>query len=550
MTPKSHRVPACAVVVLGILLALLTTPVQAQAKRPREEFEPPDGKALVLIGGEWHDEVGTYRKLTGDTPAGTKLWYEFVDAKCDYFLHCARNNCPPGGILFVESVLANITKGDLRPYIRGDFDDRIIALGKEIKSCGKPVFFGIGGEFDHPDKGWPNRYTPEEFVAAYRHIHDLWASKGVANVAYVWHTSNLGPESLQKEFDRRDLGETMRFWPGDDYVDWIGASVYWPEQFDRLRLVADLARRKGKPLMVAEGSFASMDGRGPRSYEEWHGPFLALCERARVKAIAYNNFNDFPTLGIFKDSNFDKLPKDVSRKWGQAMKRSFYMHASPELYERIGFVAGQSVLVAGGAPGPGNKAIEPSESLLNGKDLAGWRAIVKDGDAQAEDEFSITTTGVLALRGRHEGYLRTEKSYGDLVLSFEWRFPKNGKMTGSGSGVLLGLGEEDGWLSHGFEVQIASRNCGDLWVYDGYRFDGQATEGRFGRVQKMVGAEKPIGEWNTYEVRCEGRRIRITLNGKVVNEATSDRPISGKIGLISQGTEIEFRDFRLKQGRR
>ena len=30
-------------------------------------------------------------KLTGDTPAGTKLWYEFADAKCDYFRHCVRN---------------------------------------------------------------------------------------------------------------------------------------------------------------------------------------------------------------------------------------------------------------------------------------------------------------------------------------------------------------------------------------------------------------------------------------------------------------------------
>jgi hypothetical protein len=100
------------------------------------------------------------------------------------------------------------------------------------------------------------------------------------------------------------------------------------------------------------------------------------------------------------------------------------------------------------------------------------------------------------------------------------------------------------------EIQIASRNCGDLWVYDAQRFDGQHSEGRFGRVLKKLGNEKPIGEWNTYDIRCEGRKIGVTLNGKVVNEATSDRPIRGKIGLISQGTEVEFRDVRLRTIRR
>jgi hypothetical protein len=280
-------------------------------------------------------------------------------------------------------------------------------------------------------------------------------------------------------------------------------------------------------------------------WEDWHGPFLRNCQSLGVKVICYNNWREPPTDRIFHNSAFDRMPKSIAVAWGRAMRAPTYLHASPELYDRIGFTVGRGDEINRRNTGFSKNEIDSRKAIFNGKDLSGWTSFLKNGDAQADDEFSINSSGVLALRGRHEGYLKTEKSFQDFVLSFDWRFPQGGKLTGSGSGVLLGLGDDDGWLSQGFEVQIASRNCGDLWIYDGFRFDGQRTEGRFGRVHKRLGNEKPIGEWNAYEIRCEGRKAVVKLNGKIVNEATSDRTITGRIGLISQGTEVEFRDVRL-----
>ena len=535
-------------------MALLATQAEAQSNRPRAKFEPPDGKCLVFVGAGWDDEMPTYRRMTGDSPFGAKFFFFPDDPTCAYFWHNARKNCPPGGGLLIEYGLPYTTKGDLGPILRGDYDEAITNLGNAIKEWGGQVYFDIGYEFDHPDPSWPHRYTPLEFVRAYRKLHDKWDALGVKNVAYVWHTANETPETTWSQFHRRDLMRTEDFWPGDKYVDWVGASLYWEDQYRHFPAVANFAKNKGKPLMICESGLGTKEHDKPvRTFEDWHGPFLRFCERHDVKAIGYNNFPDEPRVAPpFRKSSFGLMPEEIVLGWSKEMKRDRYLHIpiDPADVQNSGKVVGS---VEG--PGMRGKAVasppKPGGPLLNGKDLAGWTAIFKDGDAQADDEFSITSKGVLALRrARHEGYLKTEKPYQDFVLTFDWRFPKNGKMTGSGSGVLLGLGEEDGWLSHGFEVQIASRNCGDLWVYDGHRFDGQATEGRFGRVPKKAGAERQIGEWNSYEIRCEGRKIKVTLNGNVVNEATSDRPISGKIGLISQGTEVEFRDFRLEKVRR
>ncbi|MGE5191853.1 MAG: family 16 glycoside hydrolase [Deltaproteobacteria bacterium] len=45
--------------------------------------------------------------------------------------------------------------------------------------------------------------------------------------------------------------------------------------------------------------------------------------------------------------------------------------------------------------------------------------------------------------------------------------------------------------------------------------------------------ETPTGEWNTLECTCQGDRIRIVLNGKLVNEAVNVKPSRGKISLQS-----------------
>ena len=524
---KAMRCPACVIGSFAVLSVVTSLSVAGGADGPRAKLLPPEGKTLVAIGSSWGKNVEAYAKATGHKPQGLKFFAGLnTQGDVDYFRHqVGQVKAVPGGFLAASFNFDPVfprapsppSPEKIRPYWNGDRDAVIEAMGRAIKDFGGPVFADLGGEFDINHRG-----TPQDFVRAFRHVHEVWDRLGVTNVLYVWHSGCQG-------------GDQSAYHPGDRYVDVIAFSAYERDGMALgARLVRDF-RRPGQAAAIFESGL-SPKSRGDASWRGYYGPLFELAESLDAALLCYNNFGDdygrfFPRDDPFRDTQMDRMPREVRQGWGRMMKAARYRSDGPD-DPRKPVHAGDRPLTGG--------------VLLNGKDFTGWTGFFKGGDAQVEDEFSITGTGVLALRGLHEGYLRTETPDQDFVLTLDWRFPRGGRQTGSGSGVLLGLGGEDGWLSQGFEVQVASRNCGDLWVYGGIRFEGQTTDGRFGRVPKKLGAEKPIGEWNTYEIRCEGMKIVVNLNGKVVNEGTSDRTITGRIGLISQGTEVEFREIRVR----
>ena len=67
--------------------------------------------------------------------------------------------------------------------------------------------------------------------------------------------------------------------------------------------------------------------------------------------------------------------------------------------------------------------------------------------------------------------------------------------------------------------------------------------GRNGK--KSHEAERPVGEWNEYEIVCEGGKITLFVNGEQVNEAAGCPERAGAIALQSEGAEIHFKDIRL-----
>jgi hypothetical protein len=57
--------------------------------------------------------------------------------------------------------------------------------------------------------------------------------------------------------------------------------------------------------------------------------------------------------------------------------------------------------------------------------------------------------------------------------------------------------------------------------------------------------EKPLGEWNRYEITCKGDTIELKVNGVKVNEGSRAERTKGKIALQSEGAPISFRNIKL-----
>ena len=59
-------------------------------------------------------------------------------------------------------------------------------------------------------------------------------------------------------------------------------------------------------------------------------------------------------------------------------------------------------------------------------------------------------------------------------------------------------------------------------------------------------SEKPIGEWNVYDIICKDDWVVVFVNSVLQNVATKTSVTSGKICLQSEGTAIEFRNIYIE----
>jgi hypothetical protein len=64
-------------------------------------------------------------------------------------------------------------------------------------------------------------------------------------------------------------------------------------------------------------------------------------------------------------------------------------------------------------------------------------------------------------------------------------------------------------------------------------------------VNLTDGSEKPAGEWNTMVVECLADKIKVWVNGDLVNYGYDSQAVRGQIALQAEGSEVEFRKVEL-----
>lgn len=210
-------------------------------------------------------------------------------------------------------------------------------------------------------------------------------------------------------------------------------------------------------------------------------------------------------------------------------------------------------------------------ALFNGRDLTGWVIVGKEGDPKAKETWSVRD-GVLAASGSPYGYLRTAETYRDYALRVEWRWTPGpaptgpgGKPRGRNSGVLLHIQPEERFWPVCLEAQLHEGSAGDFIAmtlaigFDELRAVREKNAAAAGTDEaarqralnarqvpkQQPSAEKPLGEWNTYEIVCRGDSVTLKVNGVRQNTATGLSIREGAIGLQSEGAPIEFRNVKL-----
>lgn len=186
-----------------------------------------------------------------------------------------------------------------------------------------------------------------------------------------------------------------------------------------------------------------------------------------------------------------------------------------------------------------------SESLFNGQNLDGWSIYVNDSTINPEAFFYVNE-GTIETVGVPVGYLRTVKEYANYKLHIEWRYPENP----TNSGIFLHTsGPDIIWPNH-FQAQLKHENAGDFIVQGVGQVAtlGDSTYTSTEDVKPLIpkahpSNEKPAGEWNSYDITCDGSTIEIRVNGLLQNVATNCNLTKGGIGLQAEGSKIQYRNL-------
>ena len=192
----------------------------------------------------------------------------------------------PGGGKFPEEAIKRLYEDErvlmltLQPFtkeldwiavleiINGQHDSQIKEWAEGLKRIGEPVFVRpineMNGDWD-PWCAWFFGKDTDLYIQAWRHMVDLFREAGADNVLFVWNPHDRSYPNFQ-------WNNAHLYYPGDDYVDWIGLTGYnngtshpgdvWRE-FDEIYkpLYTDyLQHYPDKPFMITEFSCNEVGG--------------------------------------------------------------------------------------------------------------------------------------------------------------------------------------------------------------------------------------------------------------------------------------------------
>jgi len=252
----------------------LTFPIihiyEAWGEKPEQEFPIKEVNAIY--------EIGSIPMIT---------WEPWVS---DF----SEENFP--GIQPIESR----DKSAMTAIANGFYDSFLKKWAIEAKNYKHPIYLRLGHEMNEPYRypwGLQNN-TPQEFVAGWKHVHDIFEQLGANNIIWVW-----SPHTAYGYFDA--------YYPGKGYVDVIstgvlnfGTSVTWSKwwTFDEIfgSHYKELAIFN-KPIMIAE--FGTLKTGGDRA--KWFGD-------------AFKNFRQkYPLVNsiVFYHYSGDKTVDDRAVNW-------------------------------------------------------------------------------------------------------------------------------------------------------------------------------------------------------------------------------------------
>jgi hypothetical protein len=246
--------PKTASLLVGLCLAAGTLAIPGAGAAGR-----PAGKLGLASGAYWGMTTNYVGGLSGrESQLGRKVGvHNMFFSWTDHFPGSGQtDDVSNGRIPMVTWEPWNTT---LTAIAGGGEDANIVSHAQAMKAFGHPIFLRFAHEMNGNWYPWDGTHNGAEstgtanYIAAWRHVHDIFRAEGATNVVWVWCPNvNDSPGAAWNHW--------ANYYPGDGYVDWVGVDAYnWGTSNGGWRTFASLlgsgiyaGYAATKPIMVAE----------------------------------------------------------------------------------------------------------------------------------------------------------------------------------------------------------------------------------------------------------------------------------------------------------
>lgn len=259
--PRRRRlVTSCAAViaVAAIAAGVILYNKSADPTGPLPVNLPPASGSYLGVFADGvptsYNGVAAFTKTTGAKP-DVVMYYSgwFVPFPARFATTVADNGAVP-------LVQMDPDKISVAGIASGRYDGYLSAYAEAVRTYRHPVILSFGHEMNGTWYSWGYRNTsPAVFVAAWRHIVQLFRELGAQNVTWLW-TVNIINDAHGGNIPRPG-----QWWPGSSYVNWVGIDGYYlkptwsfaPLFGPTIEAVRSLT---GDPILIAEtGAVLSAD---------------------------------------------------------------------------------------------------------------------------------------------------------------------------------------------------------------------------------------------------------------------------------------------------
>ncbi len=193
-----------------------------------------------------YTEVTAFANATGARP-DVVMYYSgwYVPFPVGFATTAARNGAAPLVQMDPDGIkIAQIASGR--------YDGYLSSYAENVRAYGHPVILSFGHEMNGDWSSWGYRHTsPAVFVAAWRHIVNLFRALGARNVTWLWTVNIINNTK------GGNIPSPAPWWPGSSYVNWVGIDGYYLKpswQFAPLfgPTIGAVRTLTSDPILVAE----------------------------------------------------------------------------------------------------------------------------------------------------------------------------------------------------------------------------------------------------------------------------------------------------------